>query len=78
MSADAVSFIGALVLYLLSIGAVKGFALMLGISTLLDVFTAYFFTRPLVILLGRNHWFTEARGFGVARGLGAPAAEAGA
>jgi len=31
-----------------------------------------------VILLGRNRWFTEARGFGVARGLGASAAEAGA
>jgi preprotein translocase subunit SecD len=76
LSADAVSFIGALVLYLLSIGAVKGFALMLGISTLLDVITAYFFTRPLVILLGRNRLFTEARGFGVARGLGAPSAEA--
>jgi preprotein translocase subunit SecD len=77
LSADAVSFIGALVLYLLSIGAVKGFALMLGLSTLLDVITAYVFTRPIVILLGRNRLFTEARGFGVARGLGAAAAEAG-
>jgi preprotein translocase subunit SecD len=76
LSADAVSFIGALVLYLLSIGAVKGFALMLGISTLLDVLTAYVFTRPLVILLGRNRLFTEARGLGVARGLGAVTAEA--
>ena len=27
---------------------------MLGLSTLVDVATAYFFTRPLVILLGRN------------------------
>jgi preprotein translocase subunit SecD len=79
LSADAVSFIGAAVLYLLSIGAVKGFALMLGISTLLDVVTAYTFTRPLVILLGRNRMFTEARGLGVARGLAAgPATEAAA
>ena len=78
LSADAVSFIGAAVLYLLSIGAVKGFALMLGISTLLDVMTAYTFTRPLVILLGRNRVFTEDRGLGVARGLAAPTtAEAG-
>ncbi len=76
LSADAVSFIGAAVLYLLSIGAVKGFALMLGISTILDVVTAYTFTRPLVILLGRNRVFTEARGLGVARGL-ATAASAG-
>ncbi|MHB1508471.1 MAG: protein translocase subunit SecD [Acidimicrobiales bacterium] len=78
LSADAVSFIGAAVLYILSIGAVKGFALMLGISTLLDVITAFTFTRPLVILLGRNRIFTEARGLGVARGLGAaPAGEVG-
>ncbi|HVB06545.1 MAG TPA: protein translocase subunit SecD [Acidimicrobiales bacterium] len=69
LSADAVSFIGALVLWLLSVGAVRGFAFMLGLSTLVDVVTAYIFTRPLVILLGRNRVFTEARHLGVARGL---------
>jgi MMPL family len=69
LSADAVSFIGALVLWILSVGDVKGFAFMLGISTLTDVATAWFFTRPLVILLGRSARFTEARWFGVARGL---------
>jgi len=71
VSADAVSFLGALVLWLLSIGAVRGFAFMLGLSTLVDVITAYTFTRPLVILLGRNRIFTDARGFGVASGLAA-------
>ncbi len=69
--ADAVSFLGALVLWLLSIGAVRGFAFMLGLSTLVDVITAYTFTRPLVIVLGRNRLFTDARIFGVARGLAA-------
>ncbi len=79
LSADAVSFIGALVLWWLSVGAVRGFAFMLGLSTIIDVFTAYFFTRPLVILLGRNRVFTEARGLGVARGLAATTtSEAGA
>ncbi|MGH9292671.1 MAG: preprotein translocase subunit SecD, partial [Acidimicrobiales bacterium] len=77
LSADAVSFIGALVLWLLSVGAVRGFAFMLGLSTLIDVATAYFFTRPLVIILGRNRIFTEARGFGIARGLAARYAEEG-
>jgi preprotein translocase subunit SecD len=76
LSADAVSFLGALVLWILSIGAVRGFAFMLGLSTIVDVITAYCFTRPLVILLGRNRVFTDARIFGVARGLAAPA-EAG-
>ena len=75
LSADAVSLIGALVLWILSVGAVRGFAFMLGISTLIDVVTAYFFTRPLVILLGRNRVFTEARHLGVARGLAAARSE---
>jgi preprotein translocase subunit SecD len=79
VSADLVSLIGAVVLYFLSIGNVKNFAFMLGISTILDLGSAYFFTRPLVILLGRNRLFTEARGLGIARGLAAPiTAEAGA
>jgi preprotein translocase subunit SecD len=69
LSADAVSFIGALVLWLLSIGAVKGFAFMLGISTLTDVVTAYIFTRPFVILLGRNRVIASAHHLGIARGL---------
>jgi preprotein translocase subunit SecD len=50
---------------------VRGFAFFLGLSTLLDLITAYFFTRPMVVLLGRNRLFTEARFFGVARGLAA-------
>ena len=50
----------------------RGFAFMLGLSTIVDVITAYTFTRPLVILLGRNRVFTDARGFGVASGLAEP------
>jgi preprotein translocase subunit SecD len=75
LSADAVSLIGAVVLWLLSVGNVRGFAFMLGLSTLVDVVTAYVFTRPLVILLGRNRIFTEARHLGVARGLAVSSAQ---
>ena len=71
LAADAVSFIGAALLYWLTVGAVRGFALFLGVSAVLDVVVAYFFTRPIVVLLGRNRLFTEARWFGVARGLAA-------
>jgi preprotein translocase subunit SecD len=69
LAADAASFIGAVVLYMLSVGSVRGFAFFLGLSTLLDVVIAYFFTRPMVALLGRSRFFTEARWVGVARGL---------
>jgi preprotein translocase subunit SecD len=71
VAADAVSFLGAACLWLLSIGEVKGFAYWLGISTLIDVATAYFFTRPAVILLGRNRFVTDAKYIGIARGLAA-------
>lgn len=70
LAADFVSFLGAVILYELSLGPVQGFALFLGISTLLDVIVTYFFTRPFVILLGRSRSATEAKSMGVARGLG--------
>ncbi len=70
LAADAVSLLGAAILYFVSIGPVRGFALFLGISTILDVFVTYFFTRPFVILLGRSRGATEAKTMGVATGLG--------
>jgi len=76
LAADAASIIGATVLYVLSVGSVRGFAFFLGLTTLLDLFTAYFFTRPMVMLLGRSRLFTEARWVGVARGLNAAPAPA--
>jgi preprotein translocase subunit SecD len=78
LAADAASFIGAVVLYVLSVGSVRGFAFFLALSTLLDVVVAYVFTRPMVVLLGRSRLFTEARWVGVARGLNAPAIAAAA
>jgi preprotein translocase subunit SecD len=69
LAADSVSLAAAIVLYIFAVGTVRGFAFFLGLSTLLDVFTTFFFTRPLVIMLGRSRWITEAGRFGVARGL---------
>ena len=70
LAADLVSLLGAIVLYFFSIGPVRGFALFLGISTVLDVIVTYTFTRPFVILLGRSRGATEAKTMGVASGLG--------
>jgi preprotein translocase subunit SecD len=72
LAANITAFIGAALLFWLTVGAVRGFAFMLGLATLLDVITAWFFTQPLVSLLARSRFFTEARFVGVARGLGAP------
>ena len=70
-TADVSSLIAAGLLYFLTVGGVRGFAFFLGISALLDLVIAWFFTRPLVAILGRNRFFTEARFFGIARGLNA-------
>lgn len=70
LAADMVSLAAAVVLFFVAVGAVKGFAFFLGLSTLMDVFMTYYFTRPLVILLGRNERLSRARGIGISRGLG--------
>lgn len=69
VAADLVSFIGALLLYLLSIGPVRGFAFFLGLSTVLDVATSWTFTRPLVIIMGRSPFLTKFKWLGMSRGL---------
>ncbi|MEI7753444.1 MAG: SecD/SecF family protein translocase subunit [Actinomycetota bacterium] len=63
--ADSVSLIGAAVLWYLSVGAVRGFAFYLGLSTLIDVFVAYFFTRPAVLLLARSKFMSGKRIMGM-------------
>lgn len=59
LAADFVSFLAAVVLYFLSVGSVRGFAFMLGLTTIVDVAVAFMFTRPLVSLLMRTRWFTS-------------------
>ena len=54
LAADTVSLLAAVLLYLIAVGDVKGFAFFLGLSTLMDVLITWYFTRPLVILLGRR------------------------
>ncbi|MDQ1704064.1 MAG: preprotein translocase subunit SecD [Frankiaceae bacterium] len=57
ISADAVSLLAAVVLYLVSIGDVRGFAFTLGLSTLSDLFIVFFFTKPLLAVLARSKAF---------------------
>ena len=53
------SFLAAVVLYLLSVGSVRGFAFTLGLTTLIDVVVVFLFTKPLVTLLARTKFFGE-------------------
>jgi preprotein translocase subunit SecD len=69
-AADFVSLLAAIVLYVVAVGDVKGFAFFLGLSTIMDMGITWFYTRPLVILLGRTDRLTTGdRRFGIARGL---------
>ena len=72
LAADLVSLIGAVVLYVLAIGSVRGFAFFLGLSTILDLFVAYFFMHPLVSLMARRPRSCSMQGVGIAAGLDAP------
>ncbi len=63
--ADLVSLIGAFVLWYLTVGAVRGFAFFLGLSTACDMFVAYFFTRPVVLLLARTQWMERRKVMGI-------------
>ncbi|MFM8894527.1 MAG: MMPL family transporter, partial [Actinomycetales bacterium] len=56
LAADFVSLLAAVVLYFLSVGSVRGFAFVLGLTTLMDVLIAFWFTHPIVVLLGRLGW----------------------
>jgi preprotein translocase subunit SecD len=73
LSADAVSFLAAAVLYMLAIGQVRGFAFTLGLSTVLDLIVVFLVTHPLVALAAKSRVF----GSPALSGLG-EAARAGA
>ncbi len=65
--ADLASLIGAGVLYQLTSGTVRGFALYLGLATLIDLAVSYFFMRPLVVFIARRLVNEEPRRLGVLR-----------
>jgi preprotein translocase subunit SecD len=55
LAADGASIIGAGLLYFLTVGAVRGFAFYLGLSTILDLITSYCYMRPVV------RWATNSK-----------------
>jgi preprotein translocase subunit SecD len=57
LASDTVSFLAALVLYILAIGSVRVFAFTLGLTTIVDVIVVFLFTKPIVTLLARTRFF---------------------
>jgi preprotein translocase subunit SecD len=60
---DTVSFLAALLLYILSQGDVRGFAFTLGLTTLVDVVVVFLFTKPMITLLARTKFYGQGHKF---------------
>ncbi|WP_376767136.1 protein translocase subunit SecD [Streptomyces bohaiensis] len=56
---DVVSFLAAIVLFLVSVGSVQGFAFVLGLTTALDLIIVFLLTKPLVTLAARRPFFAK-------------------
>jgi len=63
LAADGVSLLAAVVLYIFTIGVVKGFAFALGISTVIDLIVFFWFTHPMMTLLSSRRFFNAGHRF---------------
>jgi preprotein translocase subunit SecD len=63
LAADSVSLLAAVVLFVFTIGVVKGFAFALGISTVIDLIVFFWFTKPVMTLLARVPYFSSGSRF---------------
>jgi len=58
-AAKAVNLLSAIVLYILAIGNVRGFALTLGLTTIIDVLIVVLFTHPMLQLMAKTQYFSS-------------------
>ena len=56
---DGVSMLAAVVLYMLTVGNVKGFAFTLGLTTIIDLAVVVLFTHPVLQLLAQTKFFSS-------------------
>jgi preprotein translocase subunit SecD len=59
LASDAINFLAAIVLYLVAVGNVRGFAFTLGITTIIDLIVVALFTHPMLQLLTRTRFFSS-------------------
>ncbi|KAB1904125.1 protein translocase subunit SecD [Micromonospora sp. AMSO1212t] len=77
ISANAITLMSAVVLYIVSVGAVKGFAFALGLATVLDLLVVFLFRHPIMTMFARTRAFLSPRVSGLGRALPARSAEPG-
>ncbi|MCQ9342512.1 protein translocase subunit SecD [Corynebacterium kozikiae] len=67
VTGNAVTLIGAVIIYFLAVGDVKGFAFTLGITTVFDLVVTFLVTAPLVVLASRKPWTAKPSANGMGR-----------
>ncbi|MEU5950053.1 protein translocase subunit SecD [Micromonospora sp. NPDC047465] len=75
ISANAITLMSAVVLYVVSVGAVKGFAFALGLATVLDLVVVFLFRHPIMTMFARTRAFLSPRVSGLGRALPARTAD---
>ncbi|MDO5511810.1 protein translocase subunit SecD [Corynebacterium sp.] len=59
VTGNMVTLIGAVVIYFLAVGEVKGFAFTLGLTTVFDLLVTFLVTAPLMLLAARKPFFAK-------------------
>jgi len=59
LAAKSVNLLSAVILYILAVGSVRGFALTLGVTTVIDVIIVVLFTHPMLQLLASTRFFSS-------------------
>ncbi|MDJ0377845.1 protein translocase subunit SecD [Cryobacterium sp. PH31-L1] len=59
VASDVVNFLAAAVLFVLAVGNVRGFALTLGLTTIVDLLVVSLFTHPMLQLAAQTKFFNE-------------------
>lgn len=59
LASKGVNLLAAVVLFILAVGSVKGFAYTLGITTVIDVIVVILFTHPMLQLLAQTRFFSS-------------------
>ncbi|MEA9985125.1 MULTISPECIES: protein translocase subunit SecD [Subtercola] len=58
-ASDLINLMAAVVLYIVAVGSVKGFALTLGLTTIIDLVVVMMFTHPIMTLLAELPYFRD-------------------
>ncbi|GAA4589725.1 preprotein translocase subunit SecD [Actinoplanes octamycinicus] len=69
ISANTITIMCAVVLYIVSIGAVQGFAFAMGLSTVLDLLVVFLFRHPIMTMFANTKAFLSPRVSGLGRVL---------